>query len=217
MYRNLSNSQQHCLEPIWQSLPSKLWIRKSLKAAVAKDLFILLRGKISSVSHIVTVCRTFNTEIFSPNETVWCVDALDKPPRNRKISFYSLLTSQMRPTWDNHGCCSSRGLWVVFHDMLHRALGVLLRYSPRHRPLSALWCLHRTSDCMDPIHPRSICQNLKVNVPWQFKNQFSTHFGGHACVLHCTTDGSGRRAWLQSDSSTSAPVKRLRHIGNDIL
>lgn len=45
----------------------------------------------------------------------------------------------------------------------------------------------------------------------------STHFGGHAWVLHCTTVDSGREAALQSDSSTSAPVKRFLHVGTAIL
>jgi len=45
----------------------------------------------------------------------------------------------------------------------------------------------------------------------------STYRGGQLCVLHCSTDASGRLVRLQSVSSTSALVRRFLHIGRDIL
>lgn len=66
-------------------------------------------------------------------------------------------------------------------------------------------------------NPPARTKRVRHIVLWASGPTTSTHLGGHMCVLHCTTAGSGRVATLHSESSTSLPVTRLRQTGRDIL
>ena len=74
--------------------------------------------------------------------------------------------------------------------------------------LMSLLCYKHTSEhVIKYVIINTICK-------WAKKNSY---FGGHECVLHWTTLGSGRDAALHKETSTSAPVFLFRHVGIAIL
>lgn len=140
--------------------------------------------------------------------------------RRMKILWASPLTTRWLATWGTRECCRLPGPSAGDRCRRRRALDGGRRCSPQRTPRRAPSPHFRTLCCRVPTRQRSICQfkfsSLRKSLPLRLIFR-DIYLGGQACVLHCTTVDSGREAELQSDSSTSAPVKRFLHVGTAIL